>query len=191
MMVEFTERARDMVLHFAQAADEPKVRIAMQGSPFAPHYEFALVDEAPADVDRVIDFEGFKVVVDELSAARMQGAVVDWVESEQGAGFSVSNPNVRKLGAAAPDGPLADRVREVLETRINPGVASHGGHISLVDVDGSDVYIELGGGCQGCGMARVTLKQGVERMLREAIPDLGQIVDVTDHAAGTDPYYSR
>jgi Fe/S biogenesis protein NfuA len=190
-MVEFTERARDMVLRFAQAADEPKVRIAMQGSPFAPHYEFALVDEAPADVDRVIDFEGFKVVVDELSAARMQGAVVDWVESEQGAGFSVSNPNVRKLGEGTPDGPLAERVREVLETRVNPGVATHGGNISLVDVDGSDVYIELGGGCQGCGMARVTLKQGVERMLREAIPDLGQIVDVTDHTAGTDPYYSR
>jgi Fe-S cluster assembly iron-binding protein IscA len=102
-MVEFTERARDMVLRFAQAADEPKVRIAMQGSPFAPHYEFALVDEAPADVDRVIDFEGFKVVVDELSAARMQGAVVDWVEGEQaGTGFEVATPTSASWARRSP-----------------------------------------------------------------------------------------
>jgi Fe/S biogenesis protein NfuA len=190
-MVEFTERARDMVLRFAAAADDPKVRIAMHGSPFAPQYEFALVEESPGAGDRVVEFDGFSVVVDEASAARMEGAIVDWVEGENGSGFSVTNPNARKLGESAPTGDLADRVREVLETRVNPGVASHGGHISLVDVEGQDIYLELGGGCQGCGMARVTLKQGVERMLREAIPDLGQVLDVTDHAAGANPYYAH
>jgi Fe/S biogenesis protein NfuA len=189
-MVEFTERARDMVLRFAQATDDPRVRIAMHGSPFSPEYEFALVEDAPTNGDRVVDFEGFQVVLDEASAARMEGATVDWVEGDQGAGFKVTNPNARKLGENAPTGELADRVRQVLDTHINPGVASHGGHISLVDVEGTDVFLELGGGCQGCGMARVTLKQGVERMLREAIPEVGQIIDVTDHTAGANPYYS-
>jgi Fe/S biogenesis protein NfuA len=190
-MVEFTERAREMVLRFAQATDDPKVRIVMQGSPFAPEYEFALLDEAPGSGDRVVAFDGFRVVLDEASAARMEGSTVDWVDGEHGAGFQVLNPNARQLGDSVPTGELADRVRQILDTQINPAVASHGGNISLVDVEGTDIYLELGGGCQGCGMARVTLRQGVEKMLREAIPELGQIHDATDHAAGVDPYYAR
>jgi Fe/S biogenesis protein NfuA len=189
-MVEFTDRAREMVLRFAQATDDPKVRIVMHGSPFAPEYEFALIEEAPASGDQVVDFGGFKVLLDEASAARMEGSTVDWVEGEHGSGFSVANPNARKLGDAPAQGEMADRVRHILETKVNPAVAAHGGNISLVDVDGPNIYLELGGGCQGCGMARVTLRQGVERMLREEIPELGEVLDVTDHAAGANPYYS-
>jgi Fe/S biogenesis protein NfuA len=189
-MLEFTDTARDMVRQFAESMQDPKVRVAMHGSPFAPQYEFALVEDQPGSTDRVVEQDGFRVLIDEASAARMEGATVDWVEGEAGTGFEVRNPNVRKLGAAEPEGELAERVRHVLDERVNPAVASHGGNISLVDVDGSDIYLQLGGGCQGCGMARVTLKQGVEKMLREAIPDLGQIHDITDHAAGTDPYYA-
>lgn len=190
-MLEFTENARKMVLRFAESMTDPKVRVAMHGSPFAPQYEFALVEEEPGEDDRVVELEGFRVLLDEESAQRMEGSTVEWIEGEAGTGFEVRNPNVRELGSAEPTGALADRVKQVLAERVNPAVASHGGSIQLVDVDGSDVYLELGGGCQGCGMARVTLKQGVERMLREAIPDLGQVIDITDHAAGSNPYYAR
>lgn len=189
-MLTFTDRAREMILHFAEALDDPKIRIAVHGSPFAPEYEFALVDEEPGDADRVVPMEGFKVLLDEGSAGRIDGATVEWVESERGTGFEVNNPNVRRLGENAPTGGLAERVRQVLAERVNPAVASHGGEITLVDVDGDVVYLELGGGCQGCGMARVTLKQGVERMLKEAIPEITGIVDVTDHAAGSNPFYA-
>ena len=189
-MLTFTDRARDMILRFAEATDDPKIRIAVHGSPFAPQYEFALVDEEPGTGDRVVPMDGFSVLLDESSAGRIEGATVEWVENDRGTGFEVSNPNVRKLGESAPTGELADRVRQVLEARVNPAVASHGGEITLVDVDGDVVYLELGGGCQGCGMARVTLKQGVEKMLKEAIPEIGGIVDVTDHAAGSNPYYA-
>lgn len=190
-MLEFTDTARDMVVQFAESMEQPTLRIAMHGSPFAPQYEFALVEEEPKNGDRVVELDGFRILVDEKSAERIEGSTVDWVTSEAGTGFEVTNPNVRKLGEAEPTGEFADQVKHVLETKVNPGVASHGGHIDLVDVDGTDVYIELGGGCQGCGMARVTLKQGVERMLREAIPNIGEIHDVTDHAAGSNPYYAR
>ncbi|MDX1675042.1 MAG: NifU family protein [Longimicrobiales bacterium] len=189
-MLEFTDTARDMVKQFADSMDDPKLRIAIHGSPFAPQYEFALVEEEPKAEDRVLQMDGFRILVDEASADRIDGSTVDWVAGEAGTGFEVRNPNVRKLGEVEPTGDLADRVKHVLDTKVNPGVAAHGGQISLVDVDGSDVYLELGGGCQGCGMARVTLKQGVERMLRESIPDIGEIHDVTDHAAGTNPYYA-
>ncbi|MBW3553099.1 MAG: NifU family protein [Gemmatimonadetes bacterium] len=188
-MLTFTDRAREMILQFAEALDDPKIRIAVHGSPFAPQYEFALVDEEPAGEDRVVPMEGFKVLLDEGSAARIDGATVEWVENDRGTGFEVKNPNVRRLGEIAPAGELAERVRQVLEARVNPAVASHGGEITLVDIDGDTVYLELGGGCQGCGMARVTLKQGVEKMLKEAIPEIGGIVDVTDHASGANPYY--
>lgn len=189
-MLNFTDTAREMVSQFADSMEDPKLRISMHGSPFAPQYEFSLVEEQPGNGDRVVDMDGFRILMDEASAERMEGSTVDWVQGEAGTGFEVRNPNVRKLGEAEPEGELADRVKHVLEARVNPAVASHGGQISLVDVDGVDVYLELGGGCQGCGMARVTLKQGVEKMLRESIPEIGQVHDVTDHAAGTDPYYA-
>lgn len=82
------------------------------------------------------------------------------------------------------------RAEEVLEAQINPAVAAHGGVISLVDVKDATLYVRLGGGCQGCGMALMTLKQGVERAFREAIPELDEVLDVTDHAAGANPYHS-
>ncbi len=189
-MLQFTDTAHDMVKQFAASMEDPKLRIAMHGSPFSPQYEFSLVDEQPGEGDRVVEMDGYRILMDEASAERIEGSTVDWVTGETGTGFEVRNPNVRKLGETEPAGELADRVKHVLETRVNPAVASHGGQISLVDVDDADVYLELGGGCQGCGMARVTLKQGVEKMLREAIPDIGEIHDITDHAAGADPYYA-
>lgn len=87
-------------------------------------------------------------------------------------------------------GPLADQVQQVLSEQINPAVAGHGGAAELVSVDGSVAYLRLMGGCQGCGMAQVTLKQGIERILLEAIPELTGVVDVTDHQSGSDPYYA-
>ena len=85
---------------------------------------------------------------------------------------------------------MADQVQQLLEQSINPGIAMHGGAARLVSVDEQNyVYVELTGGCQGCGLAAVTLKQGIERMILEQIPEVVGVVDVTDHASGTDPYY--
>ena len=90
--------------------------------------------------------------------------------------------------------PTADviraRVQQVLDERINPAVASHGGRVGLIDVRGNSVFIQMGGGCQGCGMADVTLKQGIEVEIRAAVPEVGEILDSTDHAAGRNPYYT-
>ncbi len=83
------------------------------------------------------------------------------------------------------------RVEEILESEINPSVASHGGVVHLLDVRGNNLYIQMGGGCQGCGQAKVTLKYGVEAAIRQAIPEVGAILDVTDHAAGRNPYYAH
>lgn len=85
---------------------------------------------------------------------------------------------------------LRDRIQGILDREINPSVASHGGVVRLLDVKGNMVYVQMGGGCQGCGMADVTLKQGVEMAIRSEIPEVGEIMDTTDHAAGNNPYYA-
>lgn len=85
---------------------------------------------------------------------------------------------------------LRKKVQEVLDIQINPSVAAHGGFVDLISVENNNVYIRMGGGCQGCGSANVTLKMGIERMIRDSIPSIGQILDATDHGGGQNPYYS-
>lgn len=85
---------------------------------------------------------------------------------------------------------IRGKIQQLFDTEINPAVAMHGGSVNLIDVKGNAVYLRLGGGCQGCGMADVTLKQGIERAIREVAPEVGDILDVTDHAEGRNPYYS-
>ena len=85
---------------------------------------------------------------------------------------------------------LKIRVQELIDTMISPAVAGHGGFVELVDVQDSRVYLQMGGGCQGCGAADVTLKQGIERLIKEEIPEVAEVLDATDHSAGSNPYYT-
>jgi Fe/S biogenesis protein NfuA len=89
-----------------------------------------------------------------------------------------------------PQPDLKSRVQEVIETMINPAVAGHGGYVELIDVQDDRVYLAMGGGCQGCGAADITLKAGIERLLKEEIPEISEVLDTTDHAAGNNPYYT-
>ena len=93
------------------------------------------------------------------------------------------------VGEGLADGPLADRVKQVIEMQVNPAIASHGGSVTLVEIRDDIVYLEMMGGCQGCGMAAVTLAQGIRRIIMENVPDVRDIVDVTNHDAGVNPYY--
>ncbi len=196
MKLNFTDKARDMVLSFMdQEEDGPQaLRIAVDGSPFAPNYELTLVEAASRqDSDVEVPAGDFAVLVDRASVERLDGASVDFVETLQESGFQITpDPNAVKaaVDAAAPNGELADRVRQVLDTEVNPAVAAHGGAINLVDVQGTEVFIEMAGGCQGCAMSRMTLRQGVERMVSQAVPEVTAIHDVTDHMSGENPYFT-
>ena len=108
--------------------------------------------------------------------------------------LAMNNPNSPappEMSAPSGDltGPLVERVEQVLTQQVNPAIAAHGGGAELVSVDGTIAYLRLSGGCQGCGLAEVTLKQGIEKIILESIPDLTQVIDVTDHASGDNPYY--
>ena len=85
---------------------------------------------------------------------------------------------------------LKTKVQEVIDTMVNPAVAGHGGYVELIDVQDNRVYLQMGGGCQGCGAADITLKAGIERLIKEEIPVVAEVLDTTDHAAGSNPYYT-
>jgi len=149
-----------------------------------------LSDAEPSDV--VERFGDLAVVMPGRDVDKLQGAEL----RISGASLAIENPNVPQSPLVNMDsipgdleGPFADRVAQVLEHQVNPAIAGHGGAARLVSVDDTVAYLELMGGCQGCGMAAVTLKQGIERILHDTIPELTGVVDVTDHASGENPYY--
>jgi len=186
-MLTITESAKRKILSVIQAQGKPGdgLRIAIVGrSSTGFTYDMHLLEEGEAEAeDIVVDTGDFPVIIDSGSASHMQDVIIDYVEDLQQSGFRIGNPNPVWAD------PQAAAIQELLDTQINPGVATHGGHVELMDVQDNMVYIRFGGGCQGCGMVSVTLNQGVEQAIREAFPEIREIVDVTDHAAGTNPYY--
>ena len=93
------------------------------------------------------------------------------------------------LSSLPPAEEISKKIQELFDKQINPAIASHGGFVELIDVKGNEVFIRMGGGCQGCGMANLTLRNGIEKAIRQSLPDVGAIMDTTDHAAGRNPYY--
>ena len=186
-MLTFTPQAREQVLQAIEeeSKDGLALRVAIAGrGPAGFRYSLDLVGPGEnADDDVLLEEEGFQVYVGKDSVEKLEGATIDFVQRLQESGFKFDNPN------SVWSSEMAQAVQEVIDSKINPGIASHGGTVELLDVKDDIAYISFGGGCQGCGMVDVTLKQGVQVMLKEAVPDLIDVLDTTDHAAGTNPYY--
>lgn len=193
-MISFTDRAQTMVRSFLDQneGEELALRIGMTGTPVAPKFDLTLVPTVEqTDGEQMVDGGGFTVLVRSEDSELLEGAMVDYVERVNESGFEVRTAAAvaaRPRPESAPTGEIATRVQSVLDAQVNPAIAAHGGMISLVDVEDTDVYVEMSGGCQGCALSRMTLRQGVERMLREAVPELTAVHDVTDHASGDNPY---
>lgn len=139
--------------------------------------------------DEGVDCGVFTLFVSEEGREALDGAMIDFETTSTGGELSIRAPGL-KGQAPDEDAPVHERVAWVLESRINPMVASHGGVVSLVDVtEENDVVLRFGGGCHGCGMVDVTLRQGIETQLRELVPEIRSVTDGTDHATGENPYY--
>jgi Fe/S biogenesis protein NfuA len=160
---------------------------------------FQPTEELPAGVS-IEGSDGLTIAVPGESVDKLRGSRL---EVEDG-GLVIVNPNAPSPAERAPgvppevlaagiEGDVAQRVVKVLETSVNPAIASHGGRADLVAMDETEMvaYLALSGGCQGCAMSRATLANGIEVSLREELPELTGVVDVTDHASGATPYYAR
>lgn len=162
-----------------------RVRILAKDGPRF-RYEIALEDPRErAATDLAVESDGLTVVLDPESATDLAGATIELDPAVMGGGLRIENPN------EGWQDPVARAVQEVLDRQINPGVGSHGGQVTLVEVKDGTAFMRFGGGCQGCAAVDVTLKQGVEKAVRGAVPAIQAIVDVTDHEAGANPYYQH
>jgi len=186
-MISVTDVARGKILELmaAQGKDGLALRFGVRGRGAGGfQYRLAFVDTNERAADDVAVTSGpLTVLVDAESVPQVQGATIDYVEQGGDAGFKIDNPNPVWAD------PVALEVQKVLDEDINPAVASHGGFVTLLDVKDGVAYVQLGGGCQGCGMADVTLKQGIEARIRERVPAVAGVIDSTDHAGGTNPYF--
>lgn len=162
------------------------------GPKFSYDMYFQPENEASAN-DYVIALEGLSLVIPFASGAKLNGARLDI--ASDGSGMTITNPNepkspdFAKLASADLTGDVAQRVMMVLERQINPSIASHGGFAELIAVEDDAAYVKMGGGCQGCGMAKVTMSEGITSAIMAAVPEIARVIDVTDHASGTNPYY--
>ena len=201
-VLRLTDAAFAKVLEL-QAAESSAERLALwvQVSGTSGNaYTYDMYFEAAADAgpeDWTDERDNLLVVVPADSVAKMRGAVLDLSRDLLQGGMVIQNPNRPPIPASpAMTGPPADlsgdvaqRVIQVLEQQINPSIAAHGGRADLVAVEDDAAYLRLSGGCAGCGMATVTLSQGIEVAIRDSVPEIARVIDVTDHAAGTNPYY--
>ena len=198
LILSLTDQAISKVLEIRAEEGSPELlclRVEIVGQN-GPEYTYDLGFEAADerdDDDHLSEQGGLLVVVPAESVDRLRGATLDLPRTEGQGGLVIRNPNRPNplLGAQIElTGDLAEKVQQLLAESINPSLASHGGYAALVGVEDTKVFISMGGGCQGCAMSAATLREGIQVAIREAIPEVTEIIDFTDHDAGDNPYYA-
>jgi Fe/S biogenesis protein NfuA len=193
-MITITQTAQKYFAHLIGQQDEHglalRISVNHAGTPGAScDLQFCPAGQSQTD-DRVVEFEGFRLYVALPSEAWLEKAEIDFEEDPTGGQLTIKAPGIK--GSEPPAGSaLEERVNWLLETEVNPALAAHGGRVRLVEItDKNEAVLQFGGGCHGCGMADVTLKQGIEQTLTRKIPEITGVLDATDHLSGERPYYA-
>jgi Fe/S biogenesis protein NfuA len=198
-LVSITEKAREKVEGFKAGVEDSDsqamwIEVAgVQGADWAYNMSLKPLDQAGPN-DLVQHEGGLAVVIPARDSEALRGATIDWSDDLMSGGLTIDNPNTPSpaMGAKPPadlTGDVPQRVMQIIDQQINPSIAMHGGSAELVAVEDATAYVRLGGGCVGCGMATVTLSQGIEVAITDHVPEIDRVVDVTDHASGSNPYY--
>ncbi|EHK72591.1 MULTISPECIES: Fe-S biogenesis protein NfuA [Pseudomonadaceae] len=191
--ITITDAAQDYLADLLEKQNTPgigiRIFITQPGTQYAETcIAYCKPGEEKPD-DQPIGLKSFTAYIDAISQPFLEDALVDYATDRMGGQLTIKAPNA-KVPMVNEDSPLNERVDYYLQTEINPGLASHGGMVSLVDiVDDNVAVLRFGGGCQGCGQVDLTLKDGVERTLLERIPELTAVRDVTDHTNRENAYY--
>ncbi|MCP3973563.1 MAG: hypothetical protein GY720_03625 [bacterium] len=195
-VIEISDVALNQIIELRNAETIPGLALGLRVAGVGANgfvYETAFV--RPEDVnegDHVEKHGDLPVAIPTTSVDQLKGSILDITEA---GGLVIRNPNPatpQLTTEGAPielTGTVEERITQLLEAHINPAIASHGGFVRLLGVDGSVAQLEMGGGCQGCGLAAMTLRDGIESAIKHNIPEIDEVVDSTDHMAGTNPYY--
>lgn len=198
--MELTQSAIDKVaeLMASRGKGPQAVRVLVHlGGATGGQSEFKFVDlSEKTESDTVLDLGPFPLYLDPQAADALKGAKVDFDEVRYASGFHIEyhNPLESYLSSRRKDwgdDPIANRVQQVVDDQVNPGVAGHGGWVVLLDVKDGKAFIEMGGGCRGCAISQMTLKQGIEKIITQEVPEIVQVLDTTDHSNGENPYYTE
>jgi Fe/S biogenesis protein NfuA len=201
-MIEVTEIAKKKIMTLMRDQEDQGtimegVRITYSGMLPTIEYRLAFVEAGKEESgDIMVNANGIKVFTEERHSGFLSDVRIDFIESLQQTGFKVDNPKVVMPTVVAPTSPAnlntpqAIAIKQVLDTEINPAISGHGGYITLLDVKEQIAYIQMSGGCQGCGMADVTLKQGVVVAIKKSVPEIIDVLDTTDHGSGNNPYFT-
>jgi Fe/S biogenesis protein NfuA len=197
-VVEITPPALEQIMALRDQETLDDLHLGLRISGVGPNgfiYETAFL--RAADIggdDHVEQHEDLPVAIPADSLDNLRGAVLDLAGDPATPGLVLRNPNAATPpiteGEVELDGSIEERVQQLIELYINPAIASHGGFVTLSEVDGDRALVELGGGCQGCGLAAMTLRQGIESSIKHHVPEIVEVVDVTDHAAGENPFFA-
>lgn len=194
-MIQISESAQSYFQHLIRQQDEEglglRISVSMPGTPHAACDLQFCPSGSQGENDHELALDGFSFYVERQSMSWLSDAEIDFEEEATGGQLTIRAPGI-KGSAPAEDAPLDVQIQWVLDSEINPMLASHGGRVALVEVTSeSKVVLQFGGGCQGCGMADVTLKQGISKTLHERFSQITDVVDVTDHDSGENPYYQQ
>jgi Fe/S biogenesis protein NfuA len=199
MTISITDDARARVLEVRGREHDPQgltLWVEVVGTAANAYtYDMAFLRRDEIDpTDLVAEAGEIAIVVPQTSAAYLDGATIA-LDGQLGGGLVIDNPNtpspdIPGLEQAVLEGTVEQRVRQVVDLYVNPAIAAHRGSCEVVGVESDAVLVRLGGGCTGCGMAAVTLRQGIEAAIRSSVPEIARVVDVTDHTSGTNPYYA-
>jgi Fe/S biogenesis protein NfuA len=200
MVLTVTDPAREKILELRAQEDEPDslgLRIevtGVQGVEYTYDLTFDPVSEADQTAGDVVDAQGgLPVIVPADSIDALRGATLDLPTTSGQQGLVLRNPNRPDPLSGAHielSGTVEEKVRQLLDGQINPSLAMHGGFAALDRVEGETVYVTMGGGCQGCAVSAMTLREGIARSIKEAIPEVTDVIDTTDHEMGENPYYT-
>ena len=194
-MIQLSESAQAHFRRLLEREALPGLGVRLSAvHPGTPRADVRLEFAEPADLrgdEWAIDCEGFTLWVEAASAQYLDAAEIDYITQATGGQLQIRAPKI-KGEAPADSASLVERVRWVVEQEINPQLAQHRGHVSVQEVSADGVvWLRFGGGCHGCGMADVTLKQGIESTLMSKVPGVTAVRDATDHATGDAPYIPR
>lgn len=198
LVLELTEDAIEKVLEIRSAEDDAEtlaLRVEIIGES-GVEYQYDLAFDAIAEAqegDHVYEIGELSIIIEANSIENIRGATLDLPSNPSQGGLVIRNPNrpdpLGDMGDLELTGDIAEKVTQLLELKINPALASHGGFATLEGVQGDKVVVKMGGGCQGCSMSAITLAEGIKTAIVQAIPEVTEVLDATDHEAGENPFY--
>jgi Fe/S biogenesis protein NfuA len=191
-----TDAAREEILSMRKVETDPEslaLRVEIlghTGSEFTYDLTFEPVDSI-GEGDELDTSGELAVIVPADSVEELAGATLDHVEPT---GLIIRNPNRPRPKVVTVEelelvGTVEEKITMLLDGEINPSLAMHGGFAQLERVEGDTAYVIMGGGCQGCGLAQLTLTEGIKAQIENRIPEIREVIDVTDHASGANPFY--